>query len=97
MEFEKALFELSKLEFDSFEAVEEWMSKNFRNFSGAEWPEPDEIAFLICDDRLLLVFKCYNGKWKFDHVELTGYALIQDFPDEKAYDALLIKFRETLE
>jgi hypothetical protein len=80
-EFEKTLFELSKLEFDNYEAVEEWLEKNFSKYSGAELPDPDRVAFLICDYRLLLVFKCYDGKWKFDYVELTGYALNQDFPE----------------
>ena len=77
-DLERQLFKLSCLEFDSFEDLEEWVEKNFRYVSGAEWNIDDQVAFLVCNDRILLVFEFINGKWKFNHAEITGYALSWD-------------------
>ena len=77
-ELEKQLFKLSCLEFDSFEDLEEWVEKNFRYVSGAEWNIEDQVAFLVCNYRILLVFELRDGKWKFNHAEITGDALSWD-------------------
>jgi hypothetical protein len=78
---EKQLYELSCIEFDSYEELEEWVEKNFKAPSGAEWPFENQVAFLVCDHRLLLVFEFRNGKWRFSQVEITGYAINEEEGD----------------
>lgn len=71
---EEILYDVSRLKFETFEDLEEFMLKNFCFLNGAELADENELGFLICDGRLLIVFRYENGAWKFDRLEKTAYA-----------------------
>ena len=78
-----ALFELSKLRFRTFEELEEWMSETFQGFIGADLGELNKthVGFLVCNDRILLIFEETENGYRFSSAELTAYAILQEERD----------------
>ena len=69
---EEILYELSELEFKAF--LEDFVEDHFSDYDVAELPKKDELGFLVCNRKLLIVFKYEDGVWKFDRLEKTAYA-----------------------
>jgi len=75
---EEVLYELSELEFRAF--LEDFIEDYFSDYDVAELPKKDELGFLVCNRKLLIVFKYEDGVWKFNRIERTAYIDSEDEP-----------------
>ena len=73
---EEVLYELLELEFKAF--LEDFIEDYFGDYDVAELPKKDELGFLVCNRKLLIVFKYKDGVWKFNRIERTAYVDSED-------------------